>query len=65
MIEDNANPVREVYVVFDGPPGPESGRFVEVETELGESVATAAEWEVNGTFWRLGPFLVEVKEAAE
>jgi hypothetical protein len=27
-----------VDIVFDGPPGPESGRFVEVENEHGRSI---------------------------
>ena len=32
-----------VDIVFDGPPGPESGRFVEVENERGRSV-DLGEW---------------------
>ena len=32
-----------VDIVFDGPPGPESGRFVEVENERGRSV-DIGEW---------------------
>ena len=28
-----------VDIVFDGPPGPESGRFVEVENAAAESIA--------------------------
>jgi hypothetical protein len=32
-----------VRVVFDGPPGPEGGRFVEVEDEAGRSVQVG-EW---------------------
>ncbi len=27
-----------VDIVFDGPPGPEAGRFVEVENSLGQSI---------------------------
>lgn len=27
------NPYRPIDIVFDGPPGPEGGRFVEVEQE--------------------------------
>jgi hypothetical protein len=34
---------RELHIVFDGPPGPESGRFVEVEDETGHGV-NAGEW---------------------
>ena len=54
-----------VYIVFDGPPSHEAGRFIEVETEDGRSVK-AGEW-VQNTFdrthgyWRLGPFETEVK----
>jgi hypothetical protein len=36
-------PVGALHVVFDGLPGPEGGRFVEVETSDGESV-DAGEW---------------------
>lgn len=32
------NEIMFVDIVFDGPPGPESGRFVEVENEHGRSV---------------------------
>jgi hypothetical protein len=33
-----------INIIFDGPPGPEAGRFVEVETDNGESL-NAGEWE--------------------
>lgn len=32
-----------INIIFDGPPGPESGRFVEVETDDGRSI-NAGEW---------------------
>jgi hypothetical protein len=32
-----------VDIVFDGPPGPESGRFIEVENQHGRSV-NIGEW---------------------
>ena len=50
-----------VYIVFDGLPGPDYGRFVEVETADGRSVQVG-EWheEANG-YWRLGPFLPAVQ----
>lgn len=35
---------QRLKVVFDGPPAPESGRFIEVEREDGSSVC-AGEWE--------------------
>jgi hypothetical protein len=42
-----------VEIVFDGPPGPESGRFVEVEDEGGHSIRVG-EWIQRGNgFWAL------------
>ena len=35
-----------VDIVFDGPPGPESGRFVEVENSQGKSISFG-EWKVR------------------
>lgn len=35
-----------LHIIFDGPPGPEGGRFVEVENDFGESVK-AGEWLKN------------------
>lgn len=48
----------DLYVVFDGPPGPEAGRFIEVENAYGESVnAEPAEWrQREDGHWVLGPF---------
>ena len=43
-----------VYVVFDGPPGPESGRFVDVETRNGRGLSVG-EWSQRGNYWTLGP----------
>lgn len=42
----------QLHIVFDGPPGPESGRFVEVETPFGRSVS-AGEWRQRGRYWVL------------
>lgn len=48
----------DVYIIFDGPPGPEAPRFVEVETPGGQSVKV--EWTEDKVehkgYWRLGPF---------
>jgi hypothetical protein len=53
-----------LYVIFDGPSGPESGRFVEVEDENGQGVS-AGKWEERGDgFWTLGPFLQPPAEVA-
>jgi hypothetical protein len=54
-----------IYFVFDGPPGPESGRFVETEDENGRGVGkdtTGAEWRQEGAYWSLGPFAAVVRE---
>jgi len=32
-----------INIIFDGPPGPEAGRFVEVELDNGQSI-NAGEW---------------------
>lgn len=48
-----------VWVIFDGPPSHESGRFVEVEDGHGRS-AKAGEWSKDPRqegWWKLGPFL--------
>lgn len=42
-----------VDVVFDGPPGPEGGRFVEVEDPAGRSI-DCGEWITSGAgMWAL------------
>lgn len=43
----------EVRVVFDSPPGPDAGRFIEVEDATGQSFQ-AGEWrERDDGFWEL------------
>lgn len=42
----------KLHIVFDGPPGPEGGRFVEVESPFGRSIR-AGKWEQRGKFWVL------------
>jgi hypothetical protein len=53
MNADQELPVGHVDIVFDGPPGPQSGRFVEVEDEDGRSIRLG-EWiaRPNG-YWAL------------
>lgn len=42
-----------INIVFDGPPGPTAGRFVEVETDAGKSIKVG-EWIDSGDgYWRL------------
>ena len=45
--------MKTVDIVFDGPPGPEAGRFVEVEDENGASI-NYGEWvEREDGYWVL------------
>ncbi len=49
----------EIYIIFDGPPSHESGRFVEVEDGEGHGLGleqTGADWKQRKKFWTLGPF---------
>lgn len=41
-----------INIIFDGPPSHESGRFVEVELDSGESIKIG-EWRQKGNFWAL------------
>lgn len=43
---------QEIRIVFDGPPGHEAGRFVEVEDAEGRSIG-ASRWEQKGDLWHL------------
>ncbi len=54
----------DVFVVFDGPPGAESGRFVEVEDAQGKGLKkSASEWKQRSDgLWALGPFKSEGTE---
>ena len=54
----------EMDVMFDGPPGPESGRLIEVhDAKTGESIAWG-EWLDNGdgTWSLIGPALIDDSE---
>lgn len=48
-----ARVAKEVRVVFDGPPGPKSGRFVEVERPDGASVSVGDWHEREDGLWEL------------
>lgn len=51
---DAGEAVREaVHIVFDGPPGPQSGRFIEVETPDGRSVGVGEWRERENGWWEL------------
>jgi hypothetical protein len=41
---DSLHDLREIDVVFDGPPGPECGRFVEVEDPNTGHSMNVGEW---------------------
>ena len=43
---------KKIRIVFDGPPGPVGGKFVEVENERGESIK-CGEWVQVGDYWIL------------
>lgn len=44
---------KHVDIVFDGPPGHESGRFVEVEDDTGRSICFARWVERDDGYWAL------------
>ena len=50
LIDQQAEPVD---IVFDGPPGPESGRFVEVESPPGRSIRFGEWVERDDGYWVL------------
>lgn len=41
-----------IDILFDGPPGPTAGRFVEIEDHRGRSIQ-AGEWVERGAYWAL------------
>ena len=47
------DPEQYIDIVFDGPPGPESGRFVEVESPPGTSIRLGVWIELDGGLWAL------------
>ena len=68
--ESKAPPVKDevierVHVVFDGPPGPDAGRFVECETPDGRGI-NAGEWHERGDgYWELRLTLAQPSPQAE
>jgi hypothetical protein len=54
-----------LFVVFDGPPGPEAGRFVDVETADGANPAggSGLDWQHRADgYWTLGPISARIRE---
>lgn len=45
--------MEEIRIVFDGPPGPEGGRFVEVENQEGASIRVGEWRHGKDGFWGL------------
>jgi len=43
---------KAINIIFDGPPGHDAGRFVEVETDEGKSIKVG-EWIQKGNYWAL------------
>lgn len=44
---------KHIDIVFDGPPGPESGRFVEVEDDAGKSISFGEWVKRDDGYWAL------------
>lgn len=44
---------KHVDIVFDGPPGPEAGRFVEVEDDTGKSIKFGEWLQRSDGYWVL------------
>lgn len=47
---------RVIRIIFDGPPGPEGGRFIECEDDQGQSIELAQVGqlkEIDGGLWEL------------
>ncbi len=42
-----------IWIVFDGPPGPKAGRFVEIEDASGKSIKVGEWLEREGGLWAL------------
>ena len=51
----------KIQIRFDGPPGPEAGRFVEVEDTNGKSIRVG-EWVQDGGYWLLVIDLAQLPE---
>ena len=50
-----------IQIRFDGPPGPEAGRFVEVEDADGQSIRVG-QWVQDGDYWLLRISRSEIPE---
>lgn len=59
--------MKHIDFVFDGPPGPEGPRFVEVENEEGKSIRVGRWLERDDGFWviRIPYFQEEADDSVE
>lgn len=61
-----APPASFLDIVFDGPPGPEGGRFVEVENPAGESIRFGTWVQRDDGYWALriavSPAILEIAD---
>ena len=51
--EERGKCAQQIDIVFDGPPGPESGRFIEVEDASGRSIRFGEWLQRTDGFWVL------------
>lgn len=49
--DDNAAPSAHIDIVFDGPPGPTAGRFIEVEDAAGKSIRFGKWLQRSDGYW--------------
>lgn len=54
-----------IDIVFDGPPGHEAGRFVEVENQNGQSIGLGKWVERADGFWALRIAIADLREQLE
>ena len=52
-VRSKGHQMSEIHIVFDGPPGPVAGRFVEVETPDGRSIKVGEWRERPDGYWAL------------
>ena len=49
----DVQPVGNLHIVFDGPPGPTAGRFIEVEDDSGKSIRVGKWKDCKNGYWEL------------
>lgn len=56
---------KHIDIVFDGPPGPEAGRFVEVENDQGRSIRFGKWVQRPDGYWVLRFTVADAQAATE